>query len=65
MNVRVGECGNVLWGYFVNYTENCWENQPNVQCKENHTSPHYMCKNLWCKSAASVGVKLITILINI
>ena len=77
MHVRVGGCGNILWGIsflitfmiiltilftftlvkiFCQYTENCWENRPNVQGKENSSAqyavkivPHHaacMCKGL-------------------
>ena len=78
MHVRVGGCGNILWGIsflitfmiiltilftftlvkiFCQYTENCWENRPNLQGKENSSAqyavkivPHraaYMCKGLY------------------
>ena len=75
MHVRVGGCGNILWGISFlitfmiilftftlvkiscQYTENCWENCPNVQGKENSSAqyavkivPHraaYMCKGLY------------------
>ena len=77
MHVRVGRCGNILWGIsflitfmiiltilftftlvkiFCQYTENCWENRPNVQGKENSSAQYavkivprctaYMCKGL-------------------
>ena len=78
MHVRVGGCGNILWGIrflitfmiiltilftftlvkiSCQYTENCWENCPNVQGKENSSAQYavkivlrrtaYMCKGLY------------------
>ena len=61
MHVRVGGCGNILWGisFLITFmiiltilftftlvkissqhTENCWENRPNVQGKENSSAQY-------------------------
>ena len=81
MHVRVGGCGNILWGIsflitFIiiltilftftlvkiscQYTENCWENRPNVQGKEN-SSAQYAVKIVPRRTAPRICARALSV----
>ena len=81
MHVRVGGCGNLLWGISFlitfmiiltilftftlvkiscQYTENCWENRPNVQGKEN-SSAQYAVKIVLRRTAPRICARALSL----